>query len=342
MIHRKLFITAVGTLLAIIFLAIEIYAPHTFFEGTKPITIPSDSGARAIGSILKTEGAIRSRWVFVLYAALTGQASALKPGRYVFSSRDTIPAIARAIAEGRAVYVEVVIPEGWTAEDIASRLFRLDVLTKDIFLSFVSTPPGGFAARFDFLGSGASAPRQSLEGYLFPDTYRFSAGGEAEAVADAFLKNFGAKLTPALRAAAENRGRTIRDIVIMASILEREVVSNDDRAVVSGILWKRLKAGMPLQVDATISYILKIEAGAGQRPDGKLTTDDLAIDSPYNTYKFAGLPSGPIGNPGISAIAAAIDPRETPYLYYLSRPDGVTVFSRTLKEHNAAKARYLR
>ena len=126
----------------------------------------------------------------------------------------------------------------------------------------------------------------------------------------------------------------------MASLLEREVVSDKDRAIVSGILWKRLDRGIPLQVDATVLYAKKQQATTALAQSA-LTFKDLAIDSRYNTYKYRGLPLGPIGNPGLSAIQAAIHPAASPYLYYLSTPDGRTIFSRTLNEHNAAKRKYL-
>ena len=129
--------------------------------------------------------------------------------------------------------------------------------------------------------------------------------------------------------------RTIHQIVTMASLIEKEAVLNTDREIVSGILWKRLNLGIPLQVDATLIFLTG-------RKNAKVLYADTAIDSPYNTYKYKGLPKGPIANPGLSAIHAALYPKASPYLYYLSAPDGHIIFSRTLKEHNIAKAKYLK
>ncbi len=153
------------------------------------------------------------------------------------------------------------------------------------------------------------------------------------------LENFSSKFSLDLRAETMKQEKTIYQIITMASLIEKEVTSESDRALVSGILWKRLSLGIPLQVDATINYIKK-ERGTSS-PSGKISILDTKIESLYNTYKYAGLPKGPIDNPGISAIKAAIHPKESPYLYYLSAPDGKTIFSKTLGEHNAAKAKYL-
>ena len=130
------------------------------------------------------------------------------------------------------------------------------------------------------------------------------------------------------------------EYIIMASLIEREVVSEEDRRLVSGILWKRLDAGIPLQIDATLVYIKNQESGV-RNQGNTISAKDKKTDSPYNTYLYRGLPAGPISNPGLSAIKAAISPKESPYFYYLSTPDGRTIFSQTLEEHNLAKAKYL-
>ena len=156
------------------------------------------------------------------------------------------------------------------------------------------------------------------------------------------VRNFDAKVTQEVRDAIAGQQKSIFEIVIMASLIEKEVSSEEDRALVSGILWKRISLGMPLQVDATIAYIKNQESRIKNQRDGKISLEDTKIDSPYNTYRYRGLPRGPIANPGLSAIRAAVFPRSSPYLYYLSTPDGRTIFSRTLEEHNAAKEKYLR
>ncbi|MBI4122479.1 MAG: endolytic transglycosylase MltG [Parcubacteria group bacterium] len=149
------------------------------------------------------------------------------------------------------------------------------------------------------------------------------------------VQNFDAKVTQDLRNEAARQGKNFYTVLIMASIIEAEVPHEEDRPIVSDIFWSRLAAGVPLQSDATLTYII-----GGSRP--ALTNEELQIDSAYNTYKYRELPPTPIGNPGLSAIRAAIYPADTDYFYFLSTPEGETIFSRTLEEHNAAKARYLR
>ena len=294
-------------------LANEIYFPHATNRGASSIEIPSGAGSRQIAKILKKEGAIRSSSAFLVYVILRGAASNLQAGDYIFG-RAAIPEIARALSRGGTNEIALIIPEGWNSRQIAERLEEKSIASREKFLAIVS--------------------ERKAEGYLFPDTYRVFKDSPEETIIATLLANFEKKLTPELREEIKRRGKTISEIVIMASLIEKEVVSDEDRAIVSGILWKRLGAGIALQVDATISYIT-----------GKKTTnvsrEETQIDSPYNTYKYRGLPRGPIGNPGLSAIRAAIYPKTSPPLYYLSRPDGKTIFSKTLEEHNGAKAKYL-
>ena len=155
------------------------------------------------------------------------------------------------------------------------------------------------------------------------------------AQAEGLLGTFEKKVAPALQDASQNPQRTVYDIVTLASILEREVSDSKDRRIVAGILWKRIELGIPLQVDATIAFI------TGKKT-GEITLADLQTPSPYNTYLHRGLPSGPIANPGLDAIESAAHPDPSDYLYYLSKPTGETVFSKTLEEHNIAKATHLK
>ena len=175
----------------------------------------------------------------------------------------------------------------------------------------------------------------SLEGYLFPDTYEISEGESPEDIIKNILVNFEKKITRELKEAIALKNKSVFEIITMASMIEKEVKTINDKKIVSGILWKRLEDGMPLQVDATINYI------TGKNHKSALLAD-LKINSPYNTYKYQGLPLGPISNPGIDSILAAIYPTESKYWYYLSADSGKTIFSKTLKEHNAAIAKYLR
>lgn len=174
---------------------------------------------------------------------------------------------------------------------------------------------------------------QDLEGYLFPDTYEFFLGSSIEVVEGKFRETFEKKAVPVIDQAGG--GVSVHEILTIASLIEEEVPDSDERKITSGIIWKRIKNGIPLQVDASICYIK-------ESPCLPITDGDKNIDSPYNTYRYKGIPPGPISNPGADAIEASLNPEESPYLYYLSDPEtGKTVFAQTLDEHNSNVVKYL-
>lgn len=320
-------------------LAYQIYLPHANFQGSRSITIEQGLGSRKIGVLLKQEDIIDSKWAFVLYVSLTGNASNLKPGAYVWQDSITIPELTRDLLSGGSIERVITIPEGWAIREIAEYFAKENIAPRNEFLLIAES--GGvahFRGDFPFLDD---APQNAgLEGYLFPDTYRIFRDASPEDIITKTLANFNRKLTADLRVEITRQKKTMFDIVRMASLIEKEVISDEDRALVSGILWKRLRLGIPLQVDATVVYARQLTTN-NRQPTTRVTTEDTKIDSPYNTYKYYGLPPGPIANPGISAIRAAIEPQESDYLYYLSAPDGRTIFSRTLAEHNTAIRKYL-
>ena len=175
-----------------------------------------------------------------------------------------------------------------------------------------------------------------LEGYLFPDTYRIYNDASADDILEKMLDNFDTKLSRELRDEIASQGKSIHDIVTMASIIEKEVAVKDDMAIVSGILYKRMEIGMRLEVDSSVNYV-------SGKSDPSVTYVDLQIDSPYNTYKYDGLPPGPICNPGLQAIQAAVYPGTSSYLFYLNRQDtGETIFSKNFDEHIRNKNKYLK
>lgn len=316
----------------------EIALPHTDFDGSKNAVIETGMGSRKIGLLLKQEGFIDSKWAFVLYVSLAGIASDLKPGTYEWHDAVTIIELARDLKRGGTNERSITIPEGWTAREIAEYVGAENPALRANMLRVTGNPAERFKGEFPFLLK--TPPEAGLEGYLFPDTYRVFRDALAEDIIRKMLTNFDQKLTPELREEIRRQNKTVFDIVRTASLIEKEVVSDEDRALVSGILWKRLRLGIPLQVDATVLYA-KQSTINNQQPTTRISAEDTKIDSPYNTYKYYGLPPGPIANPGISAIRAAIYPQESEFLYYLSAPDGRTIFSRTLDEHNAAIRKYL-
>ncbi|PJA83305.1 MAG: endolytic transglycosylase MltG, partial [Candidatus Nealsonbacteria bacterium CG_4_9_14_3_um_filter_37_29] len=198
----------------------------------------------------------------------------------------------------------------------------------------VVTIPEGFTVKQIEERLGLKLPGENLEGFLFPDTYQFPPRVSGAEVVKKMRDNFDKKFTP-YRNEVSGAGLTPFEIITMASLLEKEVKTKEDKELVSGILWKRLENKIPLQIDATITYI------TGQKTT-KISKEETQIDSPYNTYKYLGLPKGPICNPGLESILAAIYPKDSDYWYYLSTPEGETTFSKTLEEHNYAKSKYLR
>lgn len=266
--------------------------------------VKKGEGAREISINLKEQGLIRYDFLFRVYVLFKEVGRDLKAGEYELSRAMAIPEIVNKLASGDRIKKMITIIEGWTVKDIAN------------YLEVEELDPG-------------------LEGYLFPDTYEISPEDGIEEIVEKMLDNFDKKLTSELREEISSQGKTVHEIVTMASLLEKEVRTFEDKKIVAGILWKRLESNMLLQVDATIVYITG-------RKTTKILKEELRIDSPYNTYKYKGLPLGPISNPGLESILAAIYPQESQDLYYLSTPEGETIFSRTLKEHNTAKAKYLK
>lgn len=299
----------------------------------KTIAVAPGRGVKAIAAQLEREGVIADDFYFNLYVRITGTEKRFQAGEFELTSAMNIPQIVGTLISGAVAprEVRITVPEGFTAKEIRARLEENNLFVGDAFAAFK-----GYQDRYLFL---ADAPALAgLEGFLFPDTYHFFKKSSAEEIVKKFLDNFEKKLSDNLREELKNRHRTIFEAVTMASLIEKEIARDPDRAIVSGILWKRLAAGMPLQVDATVCYA-KTQAFNNCHP---ILKDDLNVDSPYNTYKQRGLPPGPISNPGLKALEAAVFPQESEYWYYLSKPDGQTVFSKTLEEHNAAKTIYLR
>ncbi|MBI4160074.1 endolytic transglycosylase MltG [Candidatus Wolfebacteria bacterium] len=311
----------------------------------KEVEISPGAGSRAIADALKGAGLIRSKWAFITYAALSGRAGKLKPGVYYFAGEVSIPELARELESGDLANERLItIPEGWDLRDIGQYLENIGVSkAKDLWAvtgapaadrvrGRQNLPADELYQKFAFLRN--DSPSLNIEGFLFPDTYRVFRNASAEEIVEKLLENFERKITPDLRAEILRQRKTLFAVITMASLIEKEIPDYQERRVAAGILWRRLEAGMPLQVDATVNYI----TAKHESPTG----DDLKINSPYNTYLNRGLPPGPIANPGIDAIRAATFPETSDYAYYLSARDGRTIFSRTLEEHNAAKARFLR
>lgn len=299
-----------------------------------------------IGENLEKEGLIKNKFLFDLYVLVKGASRKLQAGQYSLSPSMSIAEIAKKIISGEIVKTKITIIEGWTVMDIFDYLEKKGIIERGRYFYGLDSPLGSidFSKEFEFLRDRPKTAKwdtslTNLEGFLFPDTYLISYGMSIEDILRMMLENFDKKLTKEIREEIKRQRKTIFEIVTMASLIEKEVYNTpqcpDCKNLVSGILWKRLKNKIPLQVDATINYI------TGKKTI-KISIEDTQIDSPYNTYKYLGLPPGPICNPGLESILAALYPKESDYWYYLSTPEGETIFSKTLEEHNIKKAKYLR
>jgi len=291
--------------------AVVVLAGFWFYRNVQPVSgneafkdflIVKGSGASQIGNKLLKDGLVKSPLAFKIYVQVTGAASKIQAGEYRLSPDMSLFEIVNQLRKG-PVEVWVTIPEGLRKEEVAERFAK--ALGKDE------------AFEGEFLETAE-------EGYLFPDTYLFPKTASASGVVNKMLSTFETKTSDI---------NLTRDQVILASLIERETKTAEERPIVAGILTNRLTLGMALQVDATIQY-----AKGNWSP---ITSADKSLSSPYNTYKFPGLPPGPIANPGLSSLEAAANPSDTDYFYYLHDSKGKIYYAKTLAEHNENIRRYL-
>jgi len=284
-----------------------------------------------ISQRLKESGFIGSTGFFKFYTFIVGAAHRFQPGVYQLEKGGGVSKIVRVLIGG-VQPADVVIPEGATLRDIDFKLSEAGIIRRGELADFFRDPQiEELKKEFWFLRD-----KKTVEGFLFPDTYRFMPGTDPAIVARAILENFNKKATPLL-----SKTKDWYNIVILASLLEKEVSSNNDRMLVAGILKKRLALGMLLQVDATVTY-LKCNGEYLSCENRQLTKEDFNIDSRYNTYIYKGLPPSPISNPGVDTIKAALNPKKSDYLFYLSDPKTKrTIYSRVFDEHNESRYKYL-
>jgi UPF0755 protein len=294
------------------------------------VTVALGQSVSDTASLLSDHGLIRSPLVFSLTAYATGKWRRIRAGRYELSRSMSALEILDALCCGqRKAWRWVTIPEGYTLQQIAEEVERREIASAQEFARQAQDLAG--------LSPGFPLAAVSPEGYLFPDTYRVDAGASAQAVLAQMLRRFNEVVWKGMfRGNPTYDGRSLSDIITLASLVEGEAKKDDERAIVAGVLMNRLRRGIKLECDATVQYAL----GDGRKP--RLTHEDLLVDSDYNTYLHLGLPPGPICNPGEASIRAAMDPADVPYLYYVARPDGSHVFSRTFADHQAAIARVRR
>lgn len=299
---------------AVLGMYMSIQPPKDFPIGQR-IEIPQGTTLIDAAKIMDSAGAVRSS--FVLQVVLLGQFSenGIRAGAYQFEEPLSTPDVARAIVSGThgVPLVRITIPEGL-------RNAQIDAIVAD---RLDSVTPGEFT-RY----------AEGKEGYLFPETYHVPETYTAEELVTLMSTHF-EEMVETVQEEIDASDYTRDEIIIMASILEREADSEASMKLVSDILWRRLAIDMPLQVDASFAYLL-------DKTSEEITMDDLQIDSPYNTYRYRGLPPTPISNPGLQAITAALNPTPSPYLYYLTAPDGTFYYAKTFAEHQENIALYLR
>jgi UPF0755 protein len=309
----------------VVLLGREVLTPaDALARGTVIVEIPAHDGSLAIAGRLHQAGAIRSRTGFVLMATFRGTARHLKAGEYELERGASTLGVLSQLEAGRVKQHMILHPEGATLSELA-RALEAERLASAGAVRHLATDPA-------FLSTlGIEAP--SLEGYLFPDTYQFVRGMTTEEILTRMVQRLRAKMGADIGARATARGLTVHQLLTLASIIEREAVERDEMRTIAAVFWNRLKLKMPLQADPTVQYATGKERRA-------LTRADLRMEHPYNTYRNAGLPPGPIASPGVAAIEAALDPAPVKYLYFVAMDDTHHHFSATIAEHNAAVARY--
>ena len=288
------------------------------------VVIPTGSTFGDATHALEQAGALAHPLAFRLLARLRHDESAIAAGQYRIPAHATSDEILRRLVAGDIDATWVTFPEGFTAREMGQRLSGLRLTEPDDFERY--------ARSHGIELGGVRTP--SLEGYLFPSTYLVPIGAPVDRIAGLLVDQFRAELPPDAEARARALGVTVPQAITIASLIEREAKADDERALMAGVYYNRLRAGMPLDVDATIEYIFP------QHHD-VITRRDLRIDSPYNTYVHGGLPPTPIANPGKASIDAAFAPRRSSYLYYVYKGDGHHAFATTLHEHDVNVERYV-
>ncbi len=293
-------------------------------EAPRIVWVRPQTGALTIARALKDAGVIRSRFAFLAVAVARGRHRHLLAGEYEFAPGLALIEIVRRLEQGRGLVHEVTIPEGYAAQQIAQLLTDSGFVDRNRFMSLLEDLQT--LKQYGVEGG-------SLEGYLFPDTYRLVKGMSEEAIIRRMVQRFQEVFGPEEQARAKELEMSIPEVVTMASLIEREARVPEERPLISAVFHNRLRRGMPLQSDPTVLYALS-------RFSGRLTKSNLQAPSPYNTYVHEGLPPGPIANPGRASLLAALYPASSRYLYFVSKNDGTHAFSNTLREHEAMVRKY--
>jgi len=287
---------------------------------------------------LSEQGLITSEFFFKTYIALTDQQANLQAGTFSLAPGMSFSAIVGELAHAEASETQVTIPEGYTSNQIGEVIVEaFEGIDEDSWGSVVGEDGKWMLTSADMLGDIPSG--YGLEGYLFPDTYRFRTDADAATIVDSMVLNLERRLAENDIVVPEDyvfdNGQSLHEVITLASIVEREVRSAEDMALVAGIFFTRLKIGMALQADSTVNYV------TGKK-DAAISIEDSQISSPYNTYQNLGLPPGPISNPGMNAIMAVLNPQDSSYLYFLTTEEGEVIYATSFDQHIENKYQYLK
>jgi UPF0755 protein len=298
-----------------------------FTGGEQFVTIEPGSGTRTIGQRLVEAGVVRDDPTFRAALWRTGRARTLQAGEFRFDRAMTPIEVIEKIARGDVYSRRITFPEGLNMREMA-RIYEQQGFGKAAAFIKAANDPAAIRE--------IDAAATDLEGYLFPETYAVKGGMPAAALVGSMVGRFRQLFTADMQQAAQALGLSSRDAVTLASLVEKETAQPEERPIVAAVYLNRLRLGMGMQADPTVIYALQ-RAG---RYNGNLRRDDLSFDSPYNTYRYPGLPPGPIASPGLASLKAAVSPAKVDYLYFVSRNDGSHVFARTLAEHNENVRQY--
>lgn len=288
------------------------------------VRVPPGTPFGVVADSLAAKEIIRAPTLFRLYARATSADHSIRPGTYGFRKGTGWKAVLDDLRDGRVLTVRLVIPEGWDVRRIAPRLARLTGVDPDSILRILTDT--AMPARY-------GVPGPTLEGYLYPATYTLPMDAPLGTVLEILTGEYRKRWTPERRSRADSLGMSEREVVTLASIVEKEAKIRDEMPTIAAVYHNRLRIGYPLQADPTVQYAL------GEHQSRLLYAHiDSVADHPYNTYRRRGLPPGPIASPSEAALHATLYPAEVPYLYFVARPDGSHIFSRTLVEHNRARA----
>ena len=327
----------IAVIAAVLIVFVYAFRPASLFDAsTIRVSIPEGSSARSVQSLLRANRLLPAHSAFLVTLKLFNLGDRIKAGDYSLSPSDSLLTVISKLVGGRtlpAQEIRVAFPEG-------TSIYKMGTILKEKGLKHSSQ-----FQRLVYEGITADLrlrhwqlfkyiPSESLEGYLFPDTYNFYPDASAEAMAEVMLDRFEAVVGPFWTRSGHDTKLTLHEILTLASIVEKEAKKPEERPVIASVFYNRLKIGMPLAADPTIKYAL-------ERPSKRVYLDQLSVKSPYNTYKVRGLPPGPICNPGLDSIKAAVYPARTNYLFFVAKKDGSHIFSKTWQEHQKARAKSL-